>query len=1036
MHYLRTFLFLILTVVCCPTKGQCPSDTLTTTIFSYNPYTWTVNGTTYDQSAHVEFVDDHCTLQQLNLTIQNPRIIAERVFTCGAYYWARTGETYEIDGTYTSAGTDDAGNPVTYELTLTINNSYGASTGTTSCDEWMWHELELPIGDGEGSAVSIDGSGTIVAIGNHRVGELEGGAVSVYQWTVGGWQQLGDTLQAEHSSDKFGHTVSLSTDGKRLAVGAPYSSNGDGTQQGYVKVYEWNGTQWEQQGIKVIGLTRYDEFGYSVDLNNDGTVFIAGAQSSNRVAFELGEARVYQWVGDAWVQLGDYLYEYEYENIPDNHGSDVAISGDGQTVMVGAWYARHSNGAYAGGKHIIYDWDGSSWQERTTFHGYRRFMQIGRAVTLNEEGTHYASAGSGDRTQSGIVFASQGTLGELHSDVTGDLMGRSLSLNQQGNILAVSSAQNDDVAQAAGKVAVYRFAGGKWNQLGQTIFGEVHMEQFGTNLEINGDGTVMIVGSNNGINSSGDPVIGTHVYYLGCATNATTCSSAVVYKNGAWSNTTGPESGDVVFVEDDLMLSEDLEVAVLTVTAGNTLTVNSGVTLDIKGDTEIEGELIVNSGGSLLTYEGNDFQGNVTFKRTTRYADGKYSFVGSPIYNDWTQQADVLAPIVYRYDQYLPYGNDGLSRWLDASTYYLISYLGFAAAGQQEITLTGIPNVGSHSGYMGYAEDTTTNSDHWGWHLLSNPYGAALDVSAFLAGNSAINGFVALWDDPGSDQARGDNSDYLIANALGTVAGPNGGQFTGYIGVMQGFFVQMAGANGTVTFTENMRVSGHNADTTFFRKTDELHRFWLTISDQSGNYSETLVGFHEEATVGRDRLFDATRQKVQSAFNVYTLLEQQALAIQGLPKSSATIAVGHDLGSSQTVDIAIKAANLPAGSTIKLRDNRTGETHDVGNEPVPIKLQAGVSVHQLDILVDFGDALNTNPGERFRIHTFSNYWMVSLGESGNQGVYQLLNFAGQLVGFGEWTGNNLELQKPATTGVYLLRLQVGNRLIVRKLIVE
>lgn len=1032
MHSYRMLFILILSLCFTVSHGQCPSDTLLTTVISYTPYTWSINGTTYDQSAQVEVTDSDCTLQQLNLTIQDAPILAQRIFSCGPYYWAESGQTYSTSGTYTHAATDTAGDPITYELTLTIDVRYATSSGTVACSNLQWHELELPVGDGEGESVGIDGSGTVIAIGNSQAGTNGGGAVSILQWSSAGWVQLGDTLLADSDGDNFGHAVSLSTNGQWLAVGAPYA----GGTRGYVKTYKWSGEQWIQAGEKLEGITAYDEFGFSLDLNNDGSVLIVGAQSSNRVAIELGEARVYQWVGNDWAQMGAPLYKYEYESIPDNHGSDVAISGDGQTVMVGAWYARHSNGSYAGGKHLIYDWDGSSWQERSVFYGYRRFMQIGRAVTLNEDGSHWASAGGGDRTGSGIVFASQGAFGELHGDVTGDRFGRALSLNQQGNILAVSAAQNDDVAPETGKLAVYRYSGGKWNQLGQTLYGEVETEQFGTSLELNADGNVLIVGTNKGVNAEGDPVIGTHVYYLGCATATTSCPEAVVYAHGEWSNTTGPTTGDVVYIADHLSISEDMEIGDLTVAAEVSLTVNAEVTLDVKGDLKIDGELVVNSGGSLLTYEGNDFQGEVTFKRTTRYADGRYSFVGSPLVNDWTQQASVFGPTVYRYDQYQSYQTDGLNRWVDAATYYLVSYLGFAAAGQKEITLTGVLNMGTQEATLAYTEDATTTADNWGWHLLSNPYGAALDVSAFLAGNAALNGFVALWDDPGSDQARGTNEDYLIVNELGMVSGPNGGLFTGYIGVMQGFFVQMAGANGTVTFTENMRVTGHNADSTFLRQAEANKRFWLVMSDQGGNYSETLIGFHHEATAGRDRRFDATRLKAQSNFNLFSILDNSALAIQGLPVENATIPIGHDLAEKETVSISIRDSSMPDGVTLTLRDKRTGLAYLLENEPVHLSLEAGTLVDQLELVIDFGAVQKSTLSEKVRIETHEAYWNVGLEEMGDRGAYQLLNLTGQELAAGELRGEGLRLQKPTVRGVYLLRLNVGASHWIRKLVVK
>lgn len=59
--------------------------------------------------------------------------------------------------------------------------------------------------------------------------------------------QLGKDIDGE-AGDRSGYSVSLSSDGNRLAIGAD-SFYGD--RIGYVRVYTWSGTDWLQIGADI-----------------------------------------------------------------------------------------------------------------------------------------------------------------------------------------------------------------------------------------------------------------------------------------------------------------------------------------------------------------------------------------------------------------------------------------------------------------------------------------------------------------------------------------------------------------------------------------------------------------------------------------------------------------------------------------------------------------------------------------------------------------------------------------------------------------
>jgi hypothetical protein len=71
------------------------------------------------------------------------------------------------------------------------------------------------------------------------------------------------------SWDESGASVSLSANGKVLAIGAPWNDGNNGTGSGHVRVYAWNSTsaKYTQRGSDIDGEAAYDLSGASVSLS-------------------------------------------------------------------------------------------------------------------------------------------------------------------------------------------------------------------------------------------------------------------------------------------------------------------------------------------------------------------------------------------------------------------------------------------------------------------------------------------------------------------------------------------------------------------------------------------------------------------------------------------------------------------------------------------------------------------------------------------------------------------------------------------------
>ena len=83
-----------------------------------------------------------------------------------------------------------------------------------------------------------------------------------------------------------------------------YSNDGNGSNSGHVRVYNFNNGSWDQLGDDIDGEAADDQSGYSVSLSADGTTVAIGAKYNDGNGYSSGHVRVYN-LYDYWVQMGD-----------------------------------------------------------------------------------------------------------------------------------------------------------------------------------------------------------------------------------------------------------------------------------------------------------------------------------------------------------------------------------------------------------------------------------------------------------------------------------------------------------------------------------------------------------------------------------------------------------------------------------------------------------------------------------------------------------------------------------------------------------
>ena len=194
--------------------------------------------------------------------------------------------------------------------------------------------LLLP-GTYAGGSLDLDETGNNLVIGAYQA-NTNRGEVYVYQRSGNTWTQRGQTLQGMNNYDEFGFDVSISNDGNTIAVGSKgWDDDPDNTtyEIGRTAIYDWDGSQWVQRGTAIEGSNIFDQCGYAVSLSGDGDRVAVGYRASTLAFTGGGQVRVFDWNGTTWAQNGDPILG---DGVNVFCGHSVGLSDDGLVLGIGS----------------------------------------------------------------------------------------------------------------------------------------------------------------------------------------------------------------------------------------------------------------------------------------------------------------------------------------------------------------------------------------------------------------------------------------------------------------------------------------------------------------------------------------------------------------------------------------------------------------------------------------------------------------------------------------------------------------------------
>jgi len=294
-------------------------------------------------------------------------------------------------------------------------------------DTWSQQAYIKPSNPGEndwfGGSVSLSADGNTLAVAAIKedsnatgVNDVDNNALSdagaayVFVRSETTWQQQAYIKSSNpDSSDFFGQTLSLSGDGKTLAIGSSFEDGSSASINGvddnlyenagavYVYVFSLSRQEWTQQAyVKSNNIEPDDRFGNSVSLSGDGNVLAVGAAKEISRSAGIDEAvstnfdntgavYLFDRVGNVWsqqtfIKAGD-------PDIRGHFGASVSLASDGNSLAVGSTNSEFNDVSFVGSAYV-YKHDGLIWSQEAHIKAKYsdRHDEFGGTVSLSADG--------------------------------------------------------------------------------------------------------------------------------------------------------------------------------------------------------------------------------------------------------------------------------------------------------------------------------------------------------------------------------------------------------------------------------------------------------------------------------------------------------------------------------------------------------------------------------------------------------------------------------------------------------------------------
>ncbi len=254
-------------------------------------------------------------------------------------------------------------------------------------------------------------------------------------------------------------------------------------------------------------------------------------------------------------------------------------------------------------------------------------------------------------------------------------------------------------------------------------------------------------------------------------------------------------------------------------------------------------------------------------------------------------------------------------------------------------TFSGVPNNGT-------INLAVTNGTYNG---IGNPYPSGINADTFMADNN-ITEALYFWRKSNNPN----NTSYAVYTKAGGISNTFGDPLHLAPGIIipigQGFIAKSTSSS--IYFSNAMRTAA--VDVPLLKSAALKSRLWLDLSSSDGYFSQALIAYMPNATIGVDAAIDG-RFFNDSQTALTSIINGEKFSIQGRPLPFSTddvVSLGFQSELDNTFTIALNHFDglFSNGQNIYLRDNSTGIVTDLKLGNYTFATLAGVFNSRFELL--------------------------------------------------------------------------------------
>ena len=362
-----------------------------------------------------------------------------------------------------------------------------------------------------GYSVALSQDGTIMGVTaplNNGTGAFQGSA-RIYKYNDVSWVQLGQDIDGIEDG-RYQTIINLSSDGTIAAISSHYNLDG----RGRVRIFKYtNDTSWVQLGLDINGeaanaVNGNEEFGFSISLSGNGKIIAIGAPKNDTSYNEAGQVRVYSYIenDNSWNIIGTFN-GFGFDN---RSGRSVSLSSSGTILAISSPFLYNNDNLSLMPRVDIYEFNNNVWSPKgPTIYGsyFGKDSKFGNNIVLSKDGLILAinelynpSNNNLGRVLTYKYNSTDNSWNKLGSTINIVVDSSNLdwedpyiALSSDGTIIALGMAHSNSTNR--GLVRLYKLINNEWIKVGPDILSDASEGLFGYGISLSGNGTIMAIGS-------------------------------------------------------------------------------------------------------------------------------------------------------------------------------------------------------------------------------------------------------------------------------------------------------------------------------------------------------------------------------------------------------------------------------------------------------------------------------------------------------------------------------------------------------------